>query len=389
MRKWEDIVRVIMEEPEGALQESVFAEFRARRTARGTVIRKKRHPLVWAMAAAVAAGLAAVPLLRKPTAPEDGIQLIQQPPVVQVQVDDTSAVVHPVTAAPLIAQATPPRAFRQPAAPTPVGIVPTDLQDETVPVIEPKELVEPETEKVVTEDAPVEPIVDKHVISDSSPFIPQSTRNKDVKMNVGRGAVIAGGGLAAALVTQLAGANAYSPDQVLANTTDYNHNTTHVVDKGSYLHRVPVIVGLTTRIPVTEKLGITAGLEYSLYTSLYTNPLLLGSNTQYVHYLGIPVRLDWTFVSGKWINIYTGAGIKGDFCFGAAIAGRTLGRDGPAFRMLGVSGIQFNVTSSLGIYVEPGISWTLPSERRILSTYSSEHPWMFSVAVGARFNLGN
>ena len=389
MKKWEDIVKDMMEEPEGALPESVFAEFRARRTAGGAIPRKKRHPLVWAMAAAVAAGFATLLLLRKPVAPEEGVQVIQLSPAVQVQVDDTTDVVPPVTASPRIAQAMSPRFIRQPAIPEPEKVVPSAVPEETVPVIEPEKPDVPETEVVVTEDAPAKPTVDKHIIAESSPFIPQSTREKDVKVNVGSGAFVAVGGLAAILVTQLTGANAYSPDQVLVDATAVIHNTNHLVDEGSYLHRMPVIVGHSTRIPVTEKLGITTGLEYSLYTSQYTNPLLLGSKTQYVHYLGVPVRLDWVFVSGKWLEIYAGAGIKGDFCLGATIAGTTLGRDGPAFRMLGVSGIQFNVTSSLGIYVEPGISWTLPSERRILSTYSSEHPWMFSVAVGARFNLGN
>ena len=40
------------------------------------------------------------------------------------------------------------------------------------------------------------------------------------------------------------------------------------------------------------------------------------------------------------------------------------------------------------IVLEPEISRTLPSDRRILSSYSSEHPWMFTVATGVRINLG-
>lgn len=381
MRKWEDIVKDMMEEPEGALPESVFAEFRARRTAGGAVTSKNTRPLVWAMAAAVAAGLAAVLLLRKPTAPEEGIQHVQQPSVVQVQVDDSVDVVAPVAITPLIAQATPPRTVRQPAAPMPKEIVPSAVPEDTIPVIEPEKPDVPETEEIFTQDAPVKPTVDKQVTADSSPFIPPSIKDKDVKVNVGSGVLAAGGGLLAALATQLARADLIAP--IPGNPVTGVTNS----PGATYPHRMPLIIGVSVKYPVTDKLGITTGLDYSLYSSVFTYPT--GKKTQLVHYLGIPVRLDWTLTSGKWFDAYLGAGIKGDLCMSATLAGEALGKDGPAFRLLGVSGIQFNATSHLGIYVEPGISWTLPSERRVLSTYSSDHPWMFTVATGVRFNLGN
>ena len=384
MKKWEDIVKDRLEGYESALPEGSLAAFRARRSAASGARVAKRFPLVWVVAAAAAAGLAAVLFLRKPAAPEEGIQLVQQPPVVQVPVDDTSDVVAPVTATPLIAQATPPRAVRQPATPEPEEIVPTAVPKEVVPVIEPEEPAAPETEEVVPEDAPVEPAVDKTVIADSSPFIPQSTPNKAVKVHVGSGAIAAGGGLAAALATQLAGINANSPRHELAFDDINNTNSYQPL----FLHRMPVVVGLSTRIPVTEKLGVTTGLEYSMYTSAYKRPLADWERTQCVHYLGIPVRLDWIPVSGRWFDAYLGAGVKGDFCLGATYEGESLGRDGPAFRLLGAGGVQFNATRHLGLYMEPTISWTLPSERRVLSTYSSEHPWMFTVATGIRVNLG-
>ena len=129
---------------------------------------------------------------------------------------------------------------------------------------------------------------------------------------------------------------------------------------------MPLVVGLSVKCPITEKIGITTGLEYSLYSSSFSYPP--GEKTQLVHYLG--------------------TGVKGDLCLGATMDGQSIGKDGPAFRLLGASGIQFNATRNFSLFVEPEISWTLPSERRVLSTYSSEHPWMFTVATGVRINLG-
>ena len=80
-------------------------------------------------------------------------------------------------------------------------------------------------------------------------------------------------------------------------------------------------------------------------------------------------------------------GASGDWCVGATLAGKEIPRDGFSFSLLGAGGVQFNMTRHLGLYVEPEISWTLPSEKRVLETYRSAHPFLFSVATGLRINL--
>ena len=243
-----------------------------------------------------------------------------------------------------------------------------------------------ETEGIGPEDTPEEPATDSRpAVQDSSPFVPQpSTEKSAVQLNIGaEGAIVAGGGLLAALATQLAKADVSGLVPGIQVTDDIN-NTNALETPHS--HRMPFVVGLSVKFPVTEKIGLTTGLEYSLYSSSFWYPT--GEKTQLVHYLGIPVRLDWTFVSSRRVDAYLGAGIKGDLCVGATLDGHSIGKDGPAFRLLGAGGIQFNATRNLGLFVEPEVSWTLPSDRRMLSTYSSEHPWMFTVATGIRINLG-
>ena len=83
MRKWEDIVKDKLEEPDGALPESVFDEFHARFDGAESTRTAKRFPLVWAIVPAIAAGLAAVLLLRSPKAPEEKIEPVRQAPMAQ------------------------------------------------------------------------------------------------------------------------------------------------------------------------------------------------------------------------------------------------------------------------------------------------------------------
>ena len=383
MRKWEDIVKDKLGGYESNLPEDSLAAFHARRAA-ASATKAKRFPLVWAIVPAIAAGLAAVLFLRKPTVPEDGIQMIPQPVEVYGQVDDSLDTATPPATEPLIAQANQTKAVRpmpkteQPEEPAATTIAEESHISEKSPI--------PETDDIGPEDTPEEPAIDSRpVVQDSSPFVPQpSTEKPAVQVNLGTGgAIAAGGGLLAALATQLARADVSGLVPGVQTTDDINNTNSQEI---AHTHRKPLVVGLSVKFPVSEKIGITTGLEYSLYSSSFQYPT--GEKTQLVHDLGVPVRLDWAFVSSRWLDVYLGAGVKGDLCLGATLDGEAIGKDGSAFRLLGAGGIQFNATRNVGFFVEPAISWTPPSDRRVLSTYNSEHPWMFTVATGVRIHLG-
>lgn len=383
MRKWEDIVKDKLGGYESNLPEDSLAAFHARRATAGAT-KAKRFPLIWAIVPALAAGLAAVLLLRKPAVPQDGVRMIPQPVETYSQVDDSLDTATPPATAPLIAQTTRTNVVR----PAPETVQPEEQAATTVveEIHIPEETQIPETEDVDPQDTPKEPATDRHpVVPDSAPFVHQpSTEKPAVQVNLGTGgAIAAGGGLLAALATQLARADVSGLVPGIQVPDDINGTNSQEI---AHTHRKPLVVGLSVKFPVSEKIGITTGLEYSLYSSSFRYPT--GEKTQLVHFLGIPVRLDWAFVSSRWLDAYWGAGVKGDLCMGATLDGEAIGKDGPAFRLLGAGGIQFNATRNVGFFVEPEVSWTLPSDRRVLSTYSSEHPWMFTVATGLRINFG-
>ena len=126
---------------------------------------------------------------------------------------------------------------------------------------------------------------------------------------------------------------------------------------------------------------MTAGLEYSRYVSAF-NYRLSGEKTQIARYIGIPVRLDWTLASGRWLDLYLGGGLKGDFCVGATLGGKQLQKDGLNLSLLGAGGLQLNMTDRLGLYVEPVLNYTVYSGNRILETYRTVRPFYFSVSTG-------
>lgn len=437
MKKWEDIVKDKLEGYESALPEGSLADFHARRGSSATVTHASRKWL-WLPAAAVAAGLAMVLFLHRPSAPEPAIQIVRQPaaPVVAAAAD-TVVMEEPEKVQEAVARF----AKRQP-------VQPASEQEQTTGnevISEPEVFEEMAPETPVEHAELVEEALDPFV---SSPFIPAFSSRKKLSLKVAPAAgIVAGSGLLAALITPLtrggtyipididsindpipsqengnntnafgnghgiecffggtSGQDSYPPtenygssdpasvddpvDNPIATEDPTQENQPIDVLSGDYTHYLPITAGLSARIPLTERLSVTTGLQYALYISRFAYSLS-GEKTQYAHYLGVPARLDWTFASNRWLDVYAGAGMEAELCLGATLGGRKLQRDGLGLSLLGAAGLQLNISSRIGLYLEPELSWRIPSAEWKLDTYRRTHPLVFTLATGIRINFGN
>ena len=386
MRKWEDIVKDKMEEFDEALPESVFAEFRALRGGSAPVSTPRRFPLMWALVPAVAAGLAAIFFFRQPSAPENNLQIIQQPVRPVAVVNDSTDIAEPIQSQTVITG-------RHIAKPSGSGshIAEVSVSDPSVSPQKPESPEEPESIEEPEPQAQEETETPNPAVKTASPFVPDNVGDKTVKIKGAPVAgVIAGGGLLAAVATPIF-ASGYAAAASPVNQGDPNYGWQYSGSKdvltGSPTHHFPFKGGLSVGIPVAQRWKVTTGLEYSLYQSSFTYSIS-GEKKQLAHYLGIPLRLDWTLADKRWLDVYLGGGIEGDYCIGATLARERIKRDGFSFSVIGAGGVQFNFSKHIGIYFEPGLSWTIPSESRVLETWRSEHPFAFFVATGLRINIG-
>ena len=157
----------------------------------------------------------------------------------------------------------------------------------------------------------------------------------------------------------------------------------------SYDHEVPVSVGLSARIFLTDRLSVTTGLDYTRYTSVrnryWSNTGEKHVDKQYAHYLGIPVRIDWMAVNRTLFSFYIGAGMKMDKCIYAAAGKERLHEQQALWGLNGVLGVQVNVVPMLGLYLEPEVSYAL--NEGSIKTFRSNEPFMISARAGLRFNF--
>lgn len=413
MEDWIDIVKKRLQDAEAPLPPDDWEEFEA-----ASLPAKRTRVLPWLIPAlAFAAGLAAVLFLRKPAVPEDGIQVIPQPSVPVAMVADTADVVEVTPTIPIVAQAVTPKARLTDVKPQAVADVEETAPEEVI-------VVTPQEEETVTPETK-ESVSSEPVIPSSSPFVPEKTVGKPVTLKVGPAVgVVASGGVLAALLVSTLGTKPYeasvdiaaldggygmdSPagpatSSFLGNSVfngGYNYLETNQyytifsyngqpVDLlvGSPVHHFPLKVGLSAWIPVADRVYVSTGLDYSRYQSelKYSRS---GERKQLAHYLGVPVRLDWVFASGKRLDAYVGGGLEGEFCVGASLGGMEISKDGFKLSLLGAGGVQMNLTERLGLYVEPQLLWRIPTDDNILATYRSAHPLMFSMATGLRIHVG-
>ena len=389
MKKWEDIFKDKMEGFEEPLPESVFTEFQARLNGAAVPSAPKHLRWGWALIPAVAAGLAVFLLPRHP-----------QTPVTDGKVTGTHPVEVVNTEPDFIAEATTAEVVVPPAR---KSAKPVAVATEVTLVAEPVETsAEPEAESHDDTLPVVNDVTDEKeapTTDNVSPLVPDKAKGRTTRIVdiVPAAGIIGGGGLVAALTAPYLSRhegfdnNKFSdpgPDMATeANSQipEYNQVKDELI--GRPHHNLPLKVGISTRIPVSGRFGVTTGVEYSMYSSTFTYTIS-GDKKQIAHYVGIPVRLDWTFISTGWLYAYVGAGVLGDLCVGATFAGNKIKRDGLAVSLLGAGGVQFNVARNVGLYLEPELSWTIPSDAQVLRTYRSDHKGMFSVSGGLRINLG-
>ena len=155
-----------------------------------------------------------------------------------------------------------------------------------------------------------------------------------------------------------------------------------------YRHEMPISFGVSARFSLTERLSVNTGLNYTRYTSTRERYYYDGgavTDKRYVHYLGIPLRLDWQAVNKKHFNFYIGAGVQADKCIYANVGDERLREKEVLFGVNGAMGIQVNIVPMVGLYIEPEVSYAL--NQGSIATFRYKELLMISARAGLRFNF--
>lgn len=165
-------------------------------------------------------------------------------------------------------------------------------------------------------------------------------------------------------------------------------------------HAMPITWSLALKRKFNLRWGIETGLNYTKLSSDFEmgedgNKIV---EQQSIHYLGIPVKGLFTIHNHQPWSIYGGIGmsievpVHSSFRSSYFVDGSFKASENSAIQApwqfstsLGV-GVQYQLTPSIGLFVEPSVQYFLPSGNSI-ETYRTEHPFMFSLPLGIRITI--
>ncbi len=152
-----------------------------------------------------------------------------------------------------------------------------------------------------------------------------------------------------------------------------------------YRHLQPVSVGLAVRWGFSHGLSLATGANYTL---LRSDARLEGSGgwvDQRLHFVGIPVRLDWQYLQRGRFSLYIGAGGQVEKCVAARLDGRRIDEPGVQWSLSAAAGVQCGLGGVVALYAEPEAAWYLNDTW--LETSRTDHPLSFTVRLGVRFSF--
>jgi len=152
-------------------------------------------------------------------------------------------------------------------------------------------------------------------------------------------------------------------------------------------HSIPLSFGVDISYPLAQCLAITSGIEMEVFKSEFSSLVSQTTLTQRAIYLGIPLRLEWSFWQAGRFSSWIGAGGKVDRCIYARLGKEDIRDNGFNWSLVTNAGVRYSLTDNVGLYIAPQLSWFLKPEDPAILTYRTQNPLMFTVNVGLRFNL--
>ena len=154
----------------------------------------------------------------------------------------------------------------------------------------------------------------------------------------------------------------------------------------------PISFGLSVNIPISSGFSVSSGVVYTRLRSDFTSIAnsLVYERQQTLHYVGIPLTVQYNVWQWHGLNVYATAGGQADFNVSACVTTEgtetKLEKDDLQWSVNAAAGVQYNFIPQLGIYVEPGIKHYFDNGSHIRNFFK-HRPTNFNLQVGLRLNI--
>lgn len=180
----------------------------------------------------------------------------------------------------------------------------------------------------------------------------------------------------------------YGEEYLLASYKAIQRN-----QQGNAKHHAPVSVGLQVAFGIAPRLSLSTGLVYTRTSSdFYPYASSSSYNVhQVLHYVGIPVGLNYEFWQSGGFHAYVMAGAEADYNVKndteeEGVKKENAKRDRVQFSGKASLGAQYDITPKVGLYIEPGAKYYFDNGSHVENTFKDKK-LNFNLLFGLRFNL--
>lgn len=183
------------------------------------------------------------------------------------------------------------------------------------------------------------------------------------------------------------------PDDGNNEKTDNKQSeTTNAGDITRATHHQPIRLGLSLRYRLNDKWSLESGLTYTRLVSdiAYSTNLTSISKEQTLHYIGIPLQVNYQIWNNRHFDLYASMGGMVE----KMVSGRQTSTT--STEHVSISPLQWSLGGSLGaayklsnlfsIYAEPGLNYYFNNGSSIPTLYQ-EKPFNFSISLGLRIHF--
>lgn len=124
----------------------------------------------------------------------------------------------------------------------------------------------------------------------------------------------------------------------------------------SFRHHQPLSFGLSVRKEFAYGLSLESGVNYTLLWSDVSMQSGGEDVSQKLHFIGVPLRLNWQFLETGRFSMYVGAGGMLEKCVSAKFGTKSVDEPKVQWSVAGAVGAQYRLGNYVGLYFEPEVS---------------------------------
>ena len=244
----------------------------------------------------------------------------------------------------------------------------------------------------VSEASEVEPITQSSEVSEvelvqkeveeeiKADAVRTSSSRKGISLSASVNGMPATSGKSMGATSMMVSASPFSPD-----VKSYNAPLETIYSNSDFSHYMPVGAAVLVSFNLERNLAMSTGLAY---TMLYSKAQEQGGGDirqQYVHYVGIPVTLDWHFFNRSGFSLYSRLGGRMDICAGARFGNEKMQEKPLQWTLSASVGANYNFNRTIGLFIQPELDWYITQTS--LKTIRSQSPVNATLRIGLTFNL--